>query len=171
MDVFDAEDLFGNIVGNPDDIIENPNETKDYKITIDYKKTPQKVIAGSFDKNGLPDAFEEFADAVFDFIRFYGWGEILDPSVYGKVKRRTTDYIYCSVVFEEGQKSYYYLTEDDSIKIGDFVIVPTGKDNREVVVEVVNIEYFSEDNVPLPIEKTKRIIRKCMDEDFDSPVE
>jgi hypothetical protein len=171
LDVFDAEDLFGNIVGNPDDIIENPNETKDYKITIDYKKTPQKVIAGSFDKNGLPDAFEEFADAVFDFIRFYGWGEILDPSVYGKVKRRTTDYIYCSVVFEEGQKSYYYLTEDDSIKIGDFVLVPAGKDNREVVVEVVNIEYFSEDNVPLPIEKTKRIIRKCMDEDFDPPVE
>ena len=171
MDVFDAEDLFGNIVGNPDDIIENPNETKDYKITIDYKKTPQKVIAGSFDKNGLPDNFEEFADAVFDFIRFYGWGEILDPSVYGKVKRRTTDYIYCSVVFEEGQKSYYYLTEDDSIKIGDFVLVPAGKDNREVVVEVVNIEYFSEDNVPLPIEKTKRIIRKCMDEDFDPPVE
>ena len=171
MDVFDAEDLFGNIVGNPDDIIENPNETKDYKITIDYKKTPQKVIAGSFDKNGLPDAFEEFADAVFDFIRFYGWGEILDPSVYGKVKRRTTDYIYCSVVFEEGQKSYYYLTEDDSIKIGDFVLVPAGKDNHEVVVEVVNIEYFSEDNVPLPIEKTKRIIRKCMDEDFDPPVE
>ena len=171
MDVFDAEDLFGNIVGNPDDMIENPNETKDYKITIDYKKTPQKVIAGSFDKNGLPDAFEEFADAVFDFIRFYGWGEILDPSVYGKVKRRTTDYIYCSVVFEEGQKSYYYLTEDDSIKIGDFVLVPAGKDNREVVVEVVNIEYFSEDNVPLPIEKTKRIIRKCMDEDFDPPVE
>ena len=41
-----AEDLFGNIVGNPDDIIENPNETKDYKNTIDYKKTPQKVIAG-----------------------------------------------------------------------------------------------------------------------------
>ena len=37
MDVFDAEDLFGNIVGNPDDIIENPNETKDYKNTIDYK--------------------------------------------------------------------------------------------------------------------------------------
>lgn len=171
MDVFDAEDLFGNIVGNPDDIIENPNETKDYKITIYYKKTPQKVIAGSFDKNGLPDAFEEFADAVFDFIRFYGWGEILDPSVYGKVKRRTTDYIYCSVVFEEGQKSYYYLTEDGSIKIGDFVLVPAGKDNREVVVEVVNIEYFSEDNVPLPIEKTKRIIRKCMDEDFDPPVE
>ena len=135
------------------------------------KRPHKRSSQGSFDKNGLPDAFEEFADAVFDFIRFYGWGEIFDPSVYGKVKRRTTDYIYCSVAFEEGQKSYYYLTEDDSIKIGDFVLVPAGKDNREVVVEVVNIEYFSEDNVPLPIEKTKRIIRKCMDEDFDPPVE
>lgn len=71
------------------------------------KRPHKRSSQGSFDKNGLPDAFEEFADAVFDFIRFYGWGEILDPSVYGKVKRRTTDYIYCSVVFEEGQKSYY----------------------------------------------------------------
>lgn len=141
------------------------------KIRLTIKRPHKRSSQGSFDKNGQPDAFEEFADAVFDFIRFYGWGEILDASVYGKVKRRTTDYIYCSVVFEEGQKSYYYLTEDDSIKIGDFVLVPVGKDNREVVVEVVNIEYFSEDNVPLPIEKTKRIIRKCMDEDFDPPAE
>ena len=169
LENFNAEDLFSHIEGNSDDVIDTPNETKDYKITIDYKKTPQKVIAGSFDKNGLPDDFEEFADAVFDFIRFYGWGEILDPSVYGKVKRRTTDYIYCSVVFEEGQKSYYYLTDDDSIEIGDFVLVPAGKDNHEAVVQVVDIEYFSAGDVPLPAEKTKHIIRKCTDEDFDLP--
>lgn len=87
--------------------------------------------------------------------------------MYGKVKRRTTDYIYCSVVFDEGQKSYYYLTEDDSIEVGDFVLVPVGKDNHEAVVEVVNIEYFSEENIPLPIEKTKKIIRKCKAEDFE----
>lgn len=164
-----ASMLFGNIVGNPDDAVENSNETKDYKITIDYKKNPQKIITGTFDKNGLPDDFEEFADAVFGFIRFYGLGEILDPSVYGKVKRLTTDYIYCSVVFDEGQKSYYYLTDDDSIEIGDFVLVPVGKDNHEAVVEVVNIEYFSVENVPLPVEKTKRIIRKCTDENFNLP--
>lgn len=167
LDDFGADELFGNIVGSPDDAVENPNETKDYKITIDYKKNPQKVITGSFDKNGLPDDFEKFADTVFDFMRFYGLGEILDPSVYGKVKRRTTDYTYCSVIFEEGQKSYYYLTEDDSIEVDDFVIVPAGKDNHEVVVQVVNIEYFTEDKVPLPIEKTKHIIRKYTNEDLD----
>lgn len=88
-------------------------------------------------------------------------GEIFDPSVYGKAKRRISEYIFCSVTFDEGYKSYYYLTEDDSIEIGDLVLVPVGKDNHVAVVEVVNIEYFSEDNVPLPVDKTKRIIRKC----------
>lgn len=142
---------------------------KDYKITIDYKKSPQRVIEGNYDKNGLPEDFADFAETVFEFIRFYGLGEVLDPSVYGKAKRRKSEYIFCSVTFDEGYKSYYYLTDDDSIEVGDFVLVPAGKDNHEAVVEVVNIEYFSEENVPLPIEKTKRIIRKCTDEDFELP--
>lgn len=167
LDVFNAKELFGNIAGDPDDTVDDPNETKDYKITINYKKKPQKIITGSFDKNGLPDDFEEFAVTVLGFMRFHGLGEILDPSVYGKVKRRATDYIYCSVAFEEGQKSYYYLTEDDSIEVDDFVIVPVGKDNHEAVAQVVDIEYFSTEDVPLPLKKTKHIIRKCTDEDFD----
>lgn len=167
LENFGAEDLFSYIEGNPNDVIDTPNETKDYKITIDYKKNPQRVIEGSYDKNGLPEDFADFAKTVFGFIRFYGMGEILDPSVYGKIKRRKSEYIFCSVTFDGGYKSYYYLTDDDSIEVGDFVLVPAGKDNHEVVVEVVNIEYFSEGNVPLPIEKTKRIIRKCMEEDFE----
>ena len=169
LENFNAEDLFSHIEGNPDDVIDTPNETKDYKITIDYKKSPQRVIEGSYDKNGLPEDFADFAETVFEFIRFYGLGEVLDPSVYVKAKRRKSEYIFCSVTFDDGYKSYYYLTDDDSIKVGDFVLVPAGKDNHEAVVEVVNIEYFSEENVPLPIEKTKRIIRKCTDEDFDLP--
>lgn len=67
------------------------------------------------------------------------------------------------------RKSYYYISDDDSIQVGDFVIVPAGKDNHEAVVEVVKKEYFAEENVPLPMEKTKHIIRKCTDADFDLP--
>lgn len=170
LDNFDAEGLFTNIKGNPDDVIDIPNETRDYKITINYKKNPQRIIEGSYDKNGLPEDFANFAMTVLDFIRFYGLGEILDPSVYRKVKRRKSEYIFCSVIFSGGYKSYYYLTDDDSIEVGDFVLVPAGKDNHEVIVEVVDVEYFSEENVPLPIEKTKKIIRKCMEEDFDTSV-
>lgn len=168
LENFDAEDLFAHIEGNPDDVIDATSETKDYTITIDYKKNPSRTITGSYDKNGLPKDFADFAETVFDFIRFYGLGEILDPSIYGKAKRRKSEYIFCSVTFDKGYKSYYYLTEDDSIKIGDFVLVPAGKDNHESVVKVVNIEYFSEENVPLPIGKTKRIIRKCTDAEFNS---
>lgn len=169
LDNFDAEDLFSHIKGNPGDVIETPNETKNYKITVEYKNKPQRIIEGSYDKNGLPEDFAYFAETVINFIGFYGIGEILDPSVYGKIKRRQSEHIFCSVVFDAGYKSYYYLTDDDSIEIGDFVFVPAGHNNREVLVEVVDIEYFSDENVPIPLEKTKRIIRKYTYEDFDFP--
>lgn len=142
-------------------------ESKDYAITVDFKKGPQKVIQGTYDKKALPENWDEFANSVWEFICFYGFGEILDPSVYGKIKRRKQDYIYCSVEFEEGYKTYYYIADDDSIEVGDYVIVPAGKDNHHAVVEVVKVEYFSEEDVPLPVEKTKHIIRKCTKDDFE----
>lgn len=58
------------------------------------------------------------------------------------------------------------MTGNDGIEVGDFVLVPTEKDNHKAVVEVVDIEYFSEENVPLPVKKSKHIIRKCTDENF-----
>lgn len=35
------------------------------------------------------------------------------------------------------------------------MLVPAGKDDHEAVVEVVNIEYFSKENVPLPVENQR----------------
>ncbi|HBC96765.1 MAG TPA: hypothetical protein DC034_08240, partial [Clostridium sp.] len=99
---------------------------------------------------------------------FYGLGEILDPSIYNLIKRRKGEYIYCSVTFDDSYKTYYYLTDDDSIEVGDLVMVPAGKDNNLAMVKVVKIEYFQKEKVPLPINKTKKIVRKCTDEDFDS---
>ena len=61
------------------------------------------------------------------------------------------------------------IVDDDSIEVGDYVIVPAGKDNHEAVVEVVKKEYFAADEVPLPMEKTKHIIRKCTEDDFELP--
>ena len=67
--------------------------------------------------------------------------------MYGKVRRCDNDIIYCSVEFEDGYKSYYYISDDDTIEVGDFVLVPAGKDNHEAVVEVVKKEYFAEEDV------------------------
>lgn len=171
LDDLDADSLFEHIIGNAPDVITDPNETKDYEITVAFHKRPQLIINGTYDKNGLPEDWPELAENILDFMRFYGIGEILDPSVYKKAKRKTSDYIFCSVEFDEGSKSYYYLSEDDTLTIGDFVFVPIGKDGRTAIVEIVNIEYFPEDKVPFPLDKVKRIIRKCTDEDFDTPVQ
>ena len=166
LDELDAESFFTNIEGNPEDVMVDPLDTKEYVIKIDYARGPQRIIEGSYDKKGLPSDFEEFADTVFDFMRFYGLGEILDPSVYGKVRRRNNEYIFCSVTFDSGYKSYYYITDDDKIDVGDYVLVPAGADNHESIVEVVKIEYFTKENAPLAVEKCKKIIRKCRNEDF-----
>lgn len=167
LENFDDEDLFSYIEGNSDDVIDNSKETKDYKITIDYKKSPQRIIKGSYDKKGLPNDFVDFAETVLGFIQFYGLGDILNPSIYGKVKRRKSEYIFCIVTFsEECESYYYYLTDDDNIEIGDFVFVPVGDDNNKTIAKVMDIQYFSEENAPIPVEKTKRIICKCTYKDF-----
>ena len=53
--------------------------------------------------------------------------------------------------------------------IGDFVVVPAGKDSHEAVVEVVQKEDFRENEVPFPLDKTKHIIRKCKESDLNLP--
>ena len=161
LDNLEADSLFDCIEGPPGDVVDNPNESKDYVIAIDFKKNPQRVINGSFDKNGLPLDWPKFAEDILNFMQFYGSGEILDPSVYRKAKRREGEYMFCSVEFNEGGKSYFYISEDDTIESGDFVIVPVGKDANTAVAEVIDIEYYSMERAPFPIEKVKHIIRKC----------
>ena len=167
LDEFDAEELFSYVEENPDDVIDTPDENLSYKITVDYKKNPQRVIEGNFDRKSLPEDFADFIERVSRFIRCYGIGDIFNPLIYRKKKRCKSDYIFCSVVFEDPYKSYYYLTDDDSIDIGDFVIVPAGKDDHEAVVEVIDVEYFNEADAPFPVDNTKKIIRKCTDEEVD----
>lgn len=169
LEDMDAKSIFDHIEGNPENVVVDPLETIDYTIKVISQKGNEKLIQGTYDKKGLPDDWAEFMESVFEFMSFYGWGEMMNPSVYGKVRRCDNDMIYCSVEFEDGCKSYYYISDDDSIQVGDFVIVPAGKDNHEAVVEVVKKEYFAEENVPLPTGKTKHIIRKCTENDLGLP--
>lgn len=73
---------------------------------------------------------------------------------------------YCSVKFGENGGRYYYIADDITIEIGDYVVVPAGKDNHESIAKVTKIEYFSSKDAPRPFEKTKHIIRKCTAEEL-----
>lgn len=161
LDALDNEAFFAHTEGNPPDVVRNPLETKDYRITIDYLYGGQKVLTGTFDKNGLPDDFPDFAETVFYFMRFYGMGEILNPSVYDKALRKQTDFIFCNVQFEEYRKTYCYLTDDDTLEVGDHVIVPVGQNNHEAFAQIESIEYHPAEEAPFPIKKIKRIIGRA----------
>ncbi len=101
-------------------------------------------------------------------MQFYEINEILDSSVYGKALRRQSELIFCNVIFEEYGKEYCYLTDDDTLEKGDLVIVPVGHDNHRSIARISSIEYHKKEEAPFPIERIKKIIRKCTDKDFES---
>ncbi len=82
------------------------------------------------------------------------------------VSETIENYIYCRVIFEENGKSYYYLTDDEEIKPLDLVVVPVGIDGHEKIAQVIKVEKYTIHTVPYPLDKIKKIIRKCKLTDF-----
>lgn len=70
-------------------------------------------------------------------------------------------YTYCGVLLSYSSQPYYFLTEDETIQIGDTVIVPVGEKSNELKGTVVSVGQYTRIAVPYPIEKTKTIIGKA----------
>lgn len=75
-----------------------------------------------------------------------------------------TIYTYCGVILPFSSRQYNFRTEDETIQIGDKVVVPVGKDDKETEGTVVSVGQYMNIAVPYPIEKTKVIIRKIFKE-------
>ena len=160
LDFFSEENLFADAK-----VKDALDENVKYTISISYENGKTRCFSGSFNKYGLPDDYPEFARAIFCRISLYRLGDILDSSVYEKKFKRNSEYIYCSVAFDSGYTTYYYITNDDSIEENDCVTVPAGVNNRTTIARVVKKEYFKEEDVPYPLDKTKRIICKYDEKD------
>ncbi len=101
--------------------------------------------------------------------------EIDDNGIYisaKSIKLKTLDidntiYTYVSVKFKENQnKTFYYISNIENLKIGDYVYVPVRETSCPAIVE--NIEKFSYRNVPFPLNMTKTIIRKSSKNEFEN---
>lgn len=80
-------------------------------------------------------------------------------------KRLTQNqYYYLTVKYDEfdNGKTYCYISDDTSIKAGDKVVIYMVCDI--VLATVVETKYYTKENAPYPIEKTKRIIEKVTEE-------
>lgn len=157
--------------GDPNEPIPHPEDVTTYRLQVTYDRGDDLIVENSFDKRNLTYEFDYIARTIKDFMATYELGQMLDPKVYNQVKPCKDDYIYCSVTFQPGGKWYYYRTEDHNISLDDFVIVPAGPSNDEKIVKVEAIEYYQKDEVPLPLDKTKSIIRLARDADFNDEEE
>ena len=87
------------------------------------------------------------------------------------IKLKTLDidntiYTYVSVKFKENQnKTFYYISNIENLKIGDYVYVPVRETSCPAIVK--NIEKFSYRNVPFPLNRTKIIIRRSSKNEFE----
>lgn len=160
-------EMFDEVTGNPPDVIDDPMEQRKYKITVLTNQGNEKVVEGTFDKLGLPDEYPEFIEKIYDFMAFYGIGELFNEASYGKAKRTSKDFIFCDVEFEPGGKTYCYLADDDSYEVGDTVLVPAGHDNHEALVRIVDKNYYSSENAPFPVDKAKHIIKRIDEDEID----
>ena len=160
LDELEYQNLFVEFEEKELDAITPEDDEATYTATVDFLRGPSRIVAGRYDKQGLPIDWPEFIEDLYDFMSFYGFGEMFDEKQYGRTYRKTNDYIFLSVRFGEYGKTYYYLTEDDTIQVGDQVVVPVGSEGKERIVEVAKKEYYSSDSVPMPIEKVKSIVGK-----------
>jgi hypothetical protein len=79
------------------------------------------------------------------------------------------EYCYCSVQPKGMSSVYSYLADEGmDIRIGTPVEVPFGHDNVLTKGLVVDFGYYTEDNAPWPVEKTKKIIRVLSPEEYES---
>ena len=124
-------------------------------VRIQWSRRPAAVYSFPYEESALPDHWEEFLTKIGAFCWEMGGG-ILSP-----FQERRGPYIYCAVEFTRGGKCYHYLTDDDSIRAGDEVIVPVGAAGERKVVRVVEKLYCTRATAPFPPEHTKKIIGKA----------
>ena len=88
----------------------------------------------------------------------------LEKDLAAKRKPKEWDgkyYRYCKVTMDEHPNGLWYRTDDITLKKGDYVYVPYGYKNEELMAKVVLVEEFRSDDLPVPLEKMKYIIEKC----------
>lgn len=69
-------------------------------------------------------------------------------------------YTFCGVLFENSPTIYFYRTNDDSITVGDYVVVPVGRYEKETIAEVVTVQKNRRATAPYPVDKAKHILRR-----------
>ncbi len=135
-------DLYDEICLQNEAADRNPEEIDEEKI----KPTYQKVIRDFSDEK--PDTQETIETE--------------------KPITQSCDYLYVGVS-PKGQYgcNYWYIDEEKQTQENTYVWVNMGRRNTEQIVYVDSVRYCNANDVPYPIEKTKRVLRQATEEETE----
>lgn len=68
------------------------------------------------------------------------------------------DCIYCRVKFPLSDRTYFYLTDDETLETGEYVTLPVGAAGKMSEAQVAEICRCNKNEVPFSIDKVKKII-------------
>lgn len=129
-------------------------------VTIEYKKHafPARKVEMPYCRWTVTENWNEFVNETADELK----NDIIPGEIFSKdwysFGKKEDEIIYLSVEFQIGGRTYYYKTEDDTIRPGDEVYVPVGNDGERKRVKVKKIDYYLPNNTPFPEDKTRSVI-------------
>ncbi|MEQ3452821.1 macro domain-containing protein [Enterococcus cecorum] len=126
-----------------------------------------ELIDGTFEEYywGLHQMFftpgwKELVDAIHDMMlqgsTFLGHIFTSLPHLHKEISQ----YIYALVEIEETKQQYYFVVDNLFVHEGDYVVVPVGNQLEEKVAKILSLEYYDLNDLPQPLEFTRKILRK-----------
>lgn len=160
LDNLNPIDFTTTIPGLPKNVIDDSSNLGHFQCKIIRRKLEPLTISGDYEQYELPETWDSLMKVISEMINLPAIGIIPDANYYERKRRCKDDYIYLTVNFAPSSKKYNYLTNDDSIQIGDWVLVPTGPDNHLHECLVIDKNYYKKDEVPYPLSKIKKVAKK-----------
>lgn len=117
-----------------------------------YLETNRKVLIERIESNRIDAVFWNEKD-------FYLAKKELENSlaneysVDGKIS-------YCSVRFDSGERTFFYIDKTGKLKEGNYVKVPFGQRNSLKIGIIDSVKSYTKAKVPYPLSRTKCILEK-----------
>ena len=155
-------------IGKDDDLQELLDDTNrlynyfrdDSAPGIDFAKEIEPYWAAVRLPEELEDA-EEYDEDEEPEEELDPWTDFYEKSAPAEKSTSGEYYQFCKVQLKDGGSPYAYLTGGLPLAVGDFVVVPVGKQNAGKTGRVTDVFVCSAQDAPYPPEKTKFVLRKA----------
>lgn len=142
-----------------------PIEPARLTVLVDRHDGSQEQYLWHYSRTCLPDAWPRFIGMIAQRLQIATMFTNLINPAYFLHGAKAGEIIYCTVKIPSLGRSFYYITNDNSLRRGDKVLVPTGEDRSPTSGEITKIDYYLPENVPFPVEDVEPIFGRDFDVD------